>query len=70
MPRRRQRGSPPSALKRSWLWDPGSKVDRRELPSIARLVMEQTAPPDKPPTEKEIAAGDEFVEDNYKTWLY
>jgi uncharacterized protein len=58
------------ALKRSRLWDPASRVDRRELPSIARMVMEQTAPPDKPPTEQEIAAGDEFVEDNYKTGLY
>jgi uncharacterized protein len=58
------------ALKRSRLWDPTSRVDRRELPSIARMVMEQTAPPEKPPTEQEIAAGDEFVEDNYKTGLY
>jgi PPOX class probable FMN-dependent enzyme len=58
------------ALKRSRLWDPASKVDRRELPSIARMVMEQTAPPEKPPTEQEIAAGDAFVEDNYKKELY
>jgi uncharacterized protein len=58
------------ALKRSRLWDPASKVDRREMPSIARMVMEQTAPPEKPPTEQEVAAGDAFVEDNYKTELY
>jgi hypothetical protein len=58
------------ALKRSRLWDPSSRVNRREMPSIARMVMEQTAPPDKPPTEQEIAAGDAFVEDNYKTELY
>ncbi len=58
------------AFKRSKLWDEDAKQDRREFPSLAQMILEQAAPPDKPPTEEEIKEGDDFVEDNYKTGLY
>ncbi|MGE0116631.1 MAG: pyridoxamine 5'-phosphate oxidase family protein [Dongiaceae bacterium] len=58
------------AFKRSRLWDPASRVERKEMPSLAKMILEQTAPPATPPTAGEVAAGDEFVEQDYKTGMY
>ena len=58
------------AFKRSKLWDPNAKQDRKEMPSLARMILEQTAPTNEPPTEETVKDADEFVEDNYKTELY
>lgn len=58
------------AFKRSSLWDPTKYQKREEMPSLAHMILEQVAPPDKPPTTQEIKEADEFVEDNYKTGLY
>jgi uncharacterized protein len=58
------------AIKRSKLWDEDSKRDRKEMPSLARMVLEQIASPDSPPTEEAVRTTDEFIEDNYKNELY
>ena len=58
------------ALKRSRLWDAGSQLDRKAMPSLAKMILEQTAPPQKPPTAKEVAATDEHIEADYKTGMY
>ena len=58
------------ALRRSRLWDAGSHVDRKEMPSLAKMILEQTAPPQKPPTAQEVSTADEFVEEDYKTGMY
>jgi uncharacterized protein len=58
------------ALKRSRLWDADSRVDRKAMPSLAKMILEQTAPPEKPPTAKEVSATDEEIEENYRTGLY
>src|SRR5262245_31190603 len=58
------------ALKRSRLWDPASRVARREMPSLAKMILEQTAPPEKPPTDRDVSEADEFVERDYKTGMY
>jgi len=58
------------AFKRSKLWNPDSLQDRKEMPSLARMILEQTAPPEEPPTDKSVEEADDFVEDNYKTELY
>jgi hypothetical protein len=58
------------ALKRSRLWDPANRVDRREMPTLAKMILEQTAPPDQAPTDKDVAAGDAFIEDDYRTGMY
>ncbi len=58
------------ALKRSRLWDPSTHQDRKEMPTLARMILEQTAPPESAPSEKEVEEADEFVEDDYKTSLY
>ena len=58
------------AVKRSKIWDEASKRDRKEMPSLGRMVLEQVAPPEQPPTEKVVQATDEYIEDNYKNELY
>jgi len=58
------------ALKRSRLWDPGSKVDRRTMPSLGRMILEQTAPAGAKPAEAAVAEADTLVEENYRTELY
>jgi PPOX class probable FMN-dependent enzyme len=58
------------AFKRSNLWDPASYQKREELPSLAHMILDQVAPPEKPPTAQEIKDADDFVEDNYQTGLY
>ena len=34
------------------------------------MILEQTAPPEKPPPAKEVSTADEFVEKDYKTGMY
>ncbi|HJN60355.1 MAG TPA: pyridoxamine 5'-phosphate oxidase family protein, partial [Alphaproteobacteria bacterium] len=58
------------AMRRSKLWKAESQQDRREMPTLAQMILEQVATPEKLPTEEEIKEGDDFVEDNYKTGLY
>jgi PPOX class probable FMN-dependent enzyme len=57
------------ALKRARLWDPAARQDRREMPSIARIILEQVAC-DAAVDEAEAAKADVYVEDNYKNELY
>ena len=58
------------AVRRSKLWDADSRQDRKEMPTLAHMILEQVAEPDTPPTKEEIKEGDGFIEDNYKTGLY
>ena len=58
------------AIRRSKLWDTDSQQKRDEMPTLAKMILEQVAAPEKPPTEEEVKEADEFVEDNYKTGLY
>lgn len=55
------------ALKRSRLWDPDYRQDRTQMPSIARIILEQTS---TAVAEAEAAAIDADVEGDYKTGLY
>ena len=55
------------ALKRSKLWDPASRQDRAQMPTIARIILEQTA---TPVAEPEAARIDAEVEEDYRTALY
>lgn len=56
------------ALKRSKLWGPDYRQDRSQMPSIARIILEQTC--DAGVDEREAAKADEEVEGDYKTGLY
>lgn len=58
------------ALKRSGLWDPASRRDRRELPSLGKMILEQTAAADAAPAPELIATVDEYIEENYRNELY
>jgi PPOX class probable FMN-dependent enzyme len=55
------------ALKRSRLWDPDSRQDRAQMPSIARIILEQTC---TPVAEPEVEKIDAAVEEEYRTALY
>jgi PPOX class probable FMN-dependent enzyme len=56
------------ALKRSKLWGPDYRQDRTQMPSIARIIMEQTC--EAGVDEAEAAKADQDVEGDYKTGLY
>ncbi len=58
------------AVRRSKLWKVESQQDRKEMPTLAQMILEQVATPEKQPTKEEIKEGDEFVENNYRTGLY
>lgn len=58
------------AVRRSKLWNAESQQNRKEMPTLAQMILEQVATPEKQPTKEDIEEGDEFIEDNYKTGLY
>lgn len=55
------------ALKRSKLWEPDYRQDRGQMPTIARIILEQTA---TPVAEPEAARIDAEVEEEYRSALY
>ncbi len=58
------------AFRRSKLWDPESRQDRKEMPSLGKIILEQTAEANKQPSEDEVKVVDEYIEDNYRNELY
>lgn len=56
------------SVKRSKLWHADYRQDRQIMPSIARIIMEQTC--DAGVDEKAAAEADRSVEENYRTQLY
>ena len=58
------------ALRRGRLWDPSAQRDRGELPSLARMILEQTAAEPAAVTSDLVAEVDALVEENYRTTLY
>ncbi|NJM30136.1 MAG: pyridoxamine 5'-phosphate oxidase family protein [Rhizobiales bacterium] len=56
------------ALKRSKLWHDDYKQNRSQMPSIARIILEQTC--EGGVNEKEAAAAEIDVESDYRTGLY
>ena len=58
------------AVKRSHLWDEASRQDRRELPSLGKMILEQTAAPGAPPSVEVVTQVDELIEENYRSGLY
>jgi PPOX class probable FMN-dependent enzyme len=58
------------AFKRSRLWERDSIVERSAMPSLGKIILEQTAPPAKPPTAREVADCDKYIDEAYKTEMY
>ena len=52
------------AFIRSRLWDPGTQIDRKELPTLARMIHDQLA------LQQPVEELDAYVEDGYRTTLY
>jgi uncharacterized protein len=58
------------AFRRSRLWQPDAIVDRKVMPTLARIILEQTAAAEAPPREEDVVACDVAIEEDYKTQLY
>lgn len=57
------------ALKRSKLWDPTQHVDRKTMPSLARMILEQVKH-NQCADEEFLKEADESIEEDYKQNLY
>lgn len=56
------------ALRRSRLWDPDARQDRRGMPSLAKMILDQTgAAPDDPAEQDKI---DAELEETYRRTMY
>jgi uncharacterized protein len=53
------------ALKRSRLWHNDYRVEKKDFPSLGRMIVEQTKP-----KQITVDQADAFIEDNYVTGLY
>ena len=58
------------AIRRSHLWDADSHHDRGALPSLGKMILEQTASAGNAPEAAVVAQVDELIEENYRTTLY
>jgi hypothetical protein len=60
------------AFKRSKLWDPTAQVDRKVMPSIGRIILDQVAQVESARETEEAVKKevDEAIEENYRTELY
>lgn len=58
------------AFRRAKLWDSESRQVRGEMPTLGKMILEQTAAANEPPSVAEVKVVDEFVEDNYRNELY
>ncbi|RYG95496.1 MAG: pyridoxamine 5'-phosphate oxidase family protein, partial [Alphaproteobacteria bacterium] len=56
------------AFRRSHLWDPEHFQDRSGMPSLAKIVLDQTT--GAPPDEREMRRIDDELEDDYKKSMY
>ena len=55
------------AFRRSQLWNPDAFQDRREMPSLSRIILDQTT---GAPDDDEMCRIDADLEDEYKRTLY
>lgn len=58
------------AFRRARLWEPDAIVDRNVMPTLARIILEQTAAAEAPLREEDVVACDGALEENYRTQLY
>lgn len=56
------------AFRRSKLWDPEARQDRREMPSLLKMILDQTT--GAPEDPQEMAKIDEGLEEAYRTSMY
>ena len=58
------------ALKRSHLWDPESIQNRQEMPSLGRMIIEQTTPTGTKADPTDISDADDRVQESIRSHLY
>ncbi len=60
------------AFRRSRLWQAEAQVNRQEMPTLARIIMEQVAEAraERGPAEADVTAADRDIEESYRTELY
>jgi hypothetical protein len=56
------------AFRRSHLWDPAHHQDRKEMPSLMKILLDQTT--GAPADEAEMAKKDADLEADYRTSMY
>jgi PPOX class probable FMN-dependent enzyme len=56
------------AFRRSRLWDPEARQDRKEMPSLLKMILDQTTGAPQDPTE--MRQIDEGLEADYRTSMY
>lgn len=56
------------AFRRSKLWDPAMRQDRREMPSLTRIILDQTT--GAPADPEEMRRKDEALEEDYRRSMY
>lgn len=56
------------ALRRSRLWDPSSLQDRKQMPSLMHMLLDQTK--GAPEDDAQMRALDDALEEGYKTSMY
>lgn len=55
------------ALRRSHLWDPAHRQDRCEMPSLIKMILDETT---GAPAEEDMRKADAELEEDYKTTMY
>jgi hypothetical protein len=58
------------ALKRSHLWDPESIQNRQEMPSLGRMIIEQTTPTGTKADPTDISDADDRIQESIRSHLY
>ncbi|MDP6183422.1 MAG: pyridoxamine 5'-phosphate oxidase family protein [Gammaproteobacteria bacterium] len=58
------------AFRRSKLWETDARQARSEMPTLGKMLLEQTAEANKSPKEEEVQLLDELVEESYRNKLY
>ena len=58
------------AIRRAGLWDASVQRNRKELPSLGQMILEQTAAAGATPDADTLKTVDEYIEENYRTTLY
>lgn len=60
------------AFKRSRLWDPTAQVDRKVMPSLGRIILEQVAEieQERKPAETVVEEVDQAIDEAYRNSLY
>jgi PPOX class probable FMN-dependent enzyme len=58
------------AVRRCKLWDPASIQDRSQMPTLGKMILEQTSAVDNPPSEALVEEVDNYVEHINKNELY